>query len=230
MSDLQHRIDIIRSQVAEAAQRAGRDSNSVQLIAVSKRHPAAMVRAAYACGLRDFGENYVQELEAKAEELADLTDLRWHLIGHLQTNKAKVVAKRVHSVHTLDNTRVVSELDQRARAADRRIEVYVEVNIGDEAQKSGCHPDEVAALIDAVNSASALSFKGLMTVGQRVDSAEAARETFVTLRQLRDRVAPNVALSMGMSGDFAVAIEEGSTCVRVGTAIFGERAYLMERS
>lgn len=223
MSDLQHRIDVIRAQIAEAAQRTGRDPGSVQLIAVSKRHPAAMVRAAYACGLRDFGENYVQELATKAEELADLTDLRWHLIGHLQTNKAKVVAKLAHCVHTLDNTRIVAELDQRARAAAHRLEVYIEVNIGDEAQKSGCHPNEVAALIDAIHSTSALSFKGLMTVGQRVDSAEAARETFVALRELRDRVAKGAALSMGMSGDFAVAIEEGSTCVRVGTAIFGER-------
>lgn len=224
MSDLQHRIDVIRTQIAEAARRVERDPAAIQLIAVSKRHPAAAVRAAYACGLRDFGENYVQELAAKAEELADLTDLRWHLIGHLQTNKAKVVAKLVHSVHTLDNERIVTELAQRARAADRCLEVYVEVNIGDEDQKSGCHPDGAAALIEAIKGAPGLSFKGLMTVGQRVDSAEAARETFVALRKLRDRVAHTAALSMGMSGDFAVAIEEGSTCVRVGTAIFGERS------
>lgn len=224
MSSLHARIDSIREQIRDAALAARRDPSSVQLIAVSKRHPASAIRAAYACGLRDFGENYVQELTQKAQELADLEDLRWHLIGHLQTNKAKLVAKTCHYVHTLDNPRIIDELSRRAQQAQRTLGVYLEVNIGDESQKSGCAPAEAEPLVRQIQSTSHLQLLGLMTVGQYVASAEAARSTFVALRQLRDRVAPSLGLSMGMSGDFGVAIEEGATVVRVGTAIFGERS------
>lgn len=224
MNPLQERIEALRRQIDDAATRVGRNPKDVQLIAVSKRHPAAAIRAAYACGLRDFGENYVQELVAKARELEDLEDLRWHLVGHLQTNKAKAVAQVAACVQTLDNERIIDELSRRAAAENRNVDVYIEVNIGDEEQKSGCKPEAAEALVQRVRSAPHLTFVGLMTVGHRVDSAEAARQTFVELRALRDRVAPGSALSMGMSGDYAVAIEEGATCVRVGTAIFGERS------
>jgi PLP dependent protein len=224
MNPLHERIEALRRQIDDAATRVGRNPKDVQLIAVSKRHPAAAIRAAYACGLRDFGENYVQELVGKARELEDLKDLRWHLVGHLQTNKAKTVAQVADCVQTLDNERIIDELSRRAAAEGRNVEVYIEVNIGDEQQKSGCKPEAAEALVQRVRSAPHLTFVGLMTVGHRVDSAEAARPTFVELRELRDRVAPGAALSMGMSGDYAVAIEEGATCVRVGTAIFGERS------
>ena len=224
MNSLHERIDALRRQIDEAAVRAGRNPQDVQLVAVSKRHPAAAIRAAYACGLRDFGENYVQELVSKARELEDLRDLRWHLVGHLQTNKAKAVAQVANCVQTLDNERIIEELSRRATAERRDLDVSVEVNIGDEQQKSGCKPEEAEALVQRVSTAPHLTFVGFMTVGHRVDSSEAARPTFVALRQLRDRIAPGSALSMGMSGDYAVAIEEGATCVRVGTAIFGDRS------
>lgn len=224
MTSLQTRIETIRQQIATAARKANRDPESIQLVAVSKRHPAEAVRAAYDCGLRDFGENYVQELMTKAEALRDLEDLRWHLIGHLQTNKAKYVVKVAQYVHTLDNPRVIDELSRRAAQAGKQLDVCIEVNIGDEAQKSGCSPEEAEALVAQVQQAPSLRVVGLMTVGQYVSEPEAARPTFVTLRRLRDRIAPECGLSMGMSGDFEVAIEEGATCVRVGTAIFGERS------
>lgn len=224
MTSLQTRIETIRQQIATAARKANRDPESIQLVAVSKRHPAEAVRAAYDCGLRDFGENYVQELMTKAEALRDLEDLRWHLIGHLQTNKAKYVVKVAQYVHTLDNPRVIDELSRRAAQAGKQLDVCIEVNIGDEAQKSGCSPEEAEALVAQVQQAPSLRVVGLMTVGQYVSEPEAARPTFVKLRRLRDRIAPECGLSMGMSGDFEVAIEEGATCVRVGTAIFGERS------
>lgn len=224
MSQMQLRIDAVRRQIEAAARVSQRDPAAIQLVAVSKRQPVQAIREAYACGLRDFGENYVQELVSKAQELEDLTDLRWHLIGHLQTNKARSVAKIAHYVHTLDNPRITTELSNRAKQEHQQVGVYVEVNIGQEAQKSGCLPIEAASLVEHARTATNLVFLGLMTVGQRVESAEAARETFIQLRELRDLIAPGAALSMGMSADFGVAIEEGSTCVRVGTAIFGERS------
>ncbi len=224
MSDLQQRIDAVRREIEAAARRVNRDPESIQLVAVSKRQPVEAIRRAYEYGLRDFGENYVQELVSKAQELEDLTELRWHLIGHLQTNKAKAVARIAHYVHTLDNPRITTELSNRAKQEHQRVGVYVEVNIAQEPQKSGCMPLDLAALVEQAKTAPNLVFVGLMTVGQLVDTPEAARSTFVQLRELRDRVAPGAALSMGMSADYAVAIEEGSTCVRVGTAIFGERS------
>jgi len=223
MSEIKQRIDAVRRRIEEAAARAGRKPSSVQLVAVSKRQSAQAIREAYACGLRDFGENYVQELMSKAQELEDLPELRWHLIGHLQTNKAKPVARLAHYVHTIDNERIAAELSNRAKQEHQQVGAYVEINIAQEPQKSGCLPLEAAALVERVRTTPNLVFVGLMTVGKLVDSPEAARETFVRLRQLRDIVAPGAALSMGMSADFEVAIEEGATCVRVGTAIFGER-------
>jgi PLP dependent protein len=221
--DMQARIVAVREAIAASEARASRVPGSVTLIAVSKRHPAAAIRAAYACGLRDFGENYVQELVAKAADLADLTELRWHLIGHLQTNKVKQVAKVAHVVHTLDSEKLVVELDKRARDEGRTVDAYVEVNIDDEGQKSGCAVPEVANLVRRVRACGNVHLRGLMTVGARVEGAEAARSAFARLRRLRDEFANGTELSMGMSADFAVAIEEGASVVRIGTAIFGTR-------
>lgn len=222
-SDMNTRIAAIREALATAEARAGRAPGSVKLVAVSKRHPASAIRAAYECGLRDFGENYVQELVGKAAELADLPDLRWHLIGHLQSNKVKPAVKVAHVIHTLDSVKLIAEVDKRARDEGRRLDVYVEVNIDDEGQKSGCAPAEAKALVERVLESKYLSLRGLMTVGARVEGAEAARSAFRRLSQLRDEVAPGTELSMGMSADFSVAIEEGASLVRVGTAIFGAR-------
>lgn len=224
LGSLQQRIEQVRARVATAAKRAGRAPESVQLIAVSKRQPAERIREAYAHGIRDFGENYVQEWLHKAEALSDLTELRWHLIGHLQRNKARQVAKRVDVVHTLDNSALVQELSRRLSLEGRSVRGYIEVNVGEEAQKSGCRPTELAELIRVVREHPSIELVGLMTVGPLVASAEDAIPTFVQLRQLRDQHAPELPrLSMGMSGDFEAAIAQGATDVRVGTAIFGER-------
>lgn len=223
-NDMQARLDAIRAAIAQAEASAGRTRGSVVLVAVSKRHPATAIREAYACGQRDFGENYVQELVAKASELSDLPEIRWHLIGHLQSNKAKQVAKVAHVVHTLDSAKSIDELNKRAGDEGRSIEAFVEVNIDDEEQKSGCTVVEAEGLVARIAGCQHLKLAGLMTVGARVEGAEAARSAFRRLRELRDRVAPGTALSMGMSADFAVAIEEGASVVRVGTAIFGSRS------
>lgn len=222
-SDMNSRVTAVREALTQAAARAGRTPGSVKLVAVSKRHPASAIRAAYACGLRDFGENYVQELVAKAAELSDLPDLRWHLIGHLQSNKVKHAVKVAHVIHTLDSAKLIAEVDKRACDEGRHLDVYVEVNIDDEGQKSGCAPADAKTLTERVLQSERLKLKGLMTVGARVEGAEAARSAFGRLRQLRDEVAPGTELSMGMSADFGVAIEEGAALVRVGTAIFGTR-------
>lgn len=222
-SDMQARIERLQAAIEQAESRAGRAAGSVTLVAVSKRHPASAVREAYACGLRDFGENYVQELVAKAAELSDLADIRWHLIGHLQTNKVKQVAKVARVVHTLDSAKLIAEVDKRAGELGVCIDAYVEVNIDDEGQKSGCAISEAGVLVAQVQACNNLSFKGLMTVGARVEGPEAARSAFRRLRALREEIAPSAVLSMGMSADFTVAIEEGAAVVRVGTAIFGTR-------
>jgi len=219
------RLTAVRERVAEAAARAGRSEGSVRLLAVSKTKPEALVREAYAAGQRDFGENYVQELTAKAIALADLADLRWHLIGPLQRNKAKLVAPIAALVHTVDRAALADELDRRAAAASRVLPVLLEVNVSGEASKAGCSPDDAGALADAVRALPHLRLAGLMTIPPDSDDREQARPFFAALRQLRDRLGADLSeLSMGMSHDFEIAIEEGATIVRVGTAIFGARS------
>jgi hypothetical protein len=192
----------------------------VTLIAVSKGQPPEAIREAHAAGQRDFGENYAQEWKAKADALADLADLRWHFIGGLQTNKVKLLAGRVAYVHTVDRLELARELDKRLAARGERVRVFLEVNVGDEASKEGCAPAEVPALAEAVRALPALELVGLMCI----PPAEAdPRPHFRLLRGLRERLGLS-QLSMGMSADWPVAVEEGSTFVRVGTAIFGPRA------
>lgn len=224
------RLSRVRARVREAAQ--GRD---VLLIAVSKGHPAEALRAAYAAGQRDFGENYVQELERKAEALADLPDLRFHLIGHLQRNKAKVVVRCVSAVQSLDSLELAAELERRATEIpaerrvfgdDPRLPVLVEVNIASEAQKSGSSPGELGALLESIERARSLRLSGLMCVPPLSDDPRASVPHFEALARLRDahggaKRLPE--LSMGMTGDFVEAIGCGASIVRVGTAIFGAR-------
>ncbi len=221
--DVAKNLEAIRARIAAAAERAGRAPESVTLVAVSKVHPPEAIRAAYAAGQRVFGENYVQELVQKAAALEDLEDLTFHFIGHLQRNKAKEVARLGAVVETVDSARLADALDKRASAEGVRLSVMLQVNVGGEAQKSGCPPEAVESLVAAVRGHASLELLGLMTIPPLTDEAEDSRPFFAALRALRDAHAPGSALSMGMSHDFEVAIAEGATHVRVGTAIFGPR-------
>jgi hypothetical protein len=191
----------------------------VTLVAVSKTQPASAIREAYAAGQRDFGENYAQEWREKADALADLPDLRWHFIGGLQTNKVKYLAGRVAFVHTVDREELARELSRRFGQKGAVARVFLEVNTGGEASKSGCAPAEAPALAAAIRALPALELVGVMAIPPPEDDP---RPHFRALRALRDRLGL-AELSMGMSGDWRVAVEEGATFVRLGTAIFGAR-------
>jgi PLP dependent protein len=213
--------------IATAAARAGRDPSDVRLVAVSKTPPPEAVRAAYAAGQRDFGENYAQELKDKATALADLGDLRWHFIGHLQRNKARMVVPHAAVVETVDSLRLAEELAHQARRLGRTLGCLVQVNVGGEEQKSGCAPEEAAEIASAVEDLEGLVLAGLMTIPPFDLDPEETRPHFHALAALRERLGGAARfphLSMGMSQDFEAAVEEGATLVRVGTAVFGSRA------
>jgi PLP dependent protein len=225
-------IASIQQRIASAARRAGRNPDNIMLMAVTKTHPPDRIHEAYAAGQRLFGENRVQDFAAKAAALADLHAAEWHMIGHLQTNKAARTVELFRAVDSVDALKLAEKLDAAAGKLGRKLEVLIEINVGLEAAKSGVAPDSLALeeLLLAAPRLEALVFRGLMSVPPFTDDPEGARPYFHKLRELRDQIAarklPAVAmdqLSMGMSHDFEVAIEEGSTCVRVGTAIFGER-------
>ncbi len=229
---LSDNIVAIHERIAVATRRAGRSPNEIALMAVTKTHPPERIREAYAAGLRLFGENRVQEFAGKAATLADMPDAEWHMIGHLQTNKAAKTAELFSAVDSVDSLKLAEKLDAAARNLGKTVAVLIEINVGGEAAKSGVPPGspELDELFSAAPRLEALRFRGLMTVPPFTDDPEGARPYFRKLRELRDTIAarklPNVSmdvLSMGMSHDFEVAIEEESTCVRVGTAIFGER-------
>ncbi|MCB9699515.1 MAG: YggS family pyridoxal phosphate-dependent enzyme [Alphaproteobacteria bacterium] len=209
----------VRAQIARAAERARRDPAGVELVAVSKRQPSALIREAYAAGHRAFGENYAQELRDKAAELAELPDLRWHAIGPLQTNKAKYVAAVAHAFHALDRAEVARELGRR-RLEDP-LPCYVEVNVAGEDSKHGVAPEALADLLAELQEVPGIVLVGLMTMPPWGDP-EAARPHFRTLRGLAERHGLP-GLSMGSTDDVEVAVEEGATIVRVGRSIFGER-------
>jgi pyridoxal phosphate enzyme (YggS family) len=221
---LQERLTIVQARIGAAAYKSGRDTSSIRLVLASKTQPSEAIRAAYQAGARDFGENYVQEAIAKRADLADLTEIRWHLIGHLQTNKAKTAASAFSIIHSLDSVRLADAL-ARAQPSPR-VHALIEVNLGDEASKTGVAPDSVAAILDAARGK--IEVDGLMTIPPPASTAEAARPYFAHLRELLDRLATQSGyalseLSMGMTDDFEVAIEEGATIVRIGRAVFGER-------
>jgi len=229
---ISYNIAAVRARVEAAARRAGRQAADIALLGVTKTHAPERIREAYAAGLRLFGENRVQEFAAKASAVADLADAEWHMIGHLQTNKAAKAVELFNAVDSVDSLKLAEKLDAAARKAGRKLPVLIEINVGGEAAKSGVAPDsrELEELLLTAPRFEALEFRGLMTVPPFTDDPEDARPYFQKLRELRDAIAarklPAVhmdVLSMGMSHDFEVAIEEGSTCVRVGTAIFGER-------
>lgn len=215
-------LERVHERIARACARAGRGPDEVALVAVSKLQPAEVVREAYDAGQRLFGENYVRELEPKAEALADLSELTWHFIGHLQRNKVKSVLATGALIETVDSARLATEIDRRAAGESRVIPVLVQVNVAGEQQKSGCAPGELAALLGEVRALPKVAVRGLMTVPPLGESPEASRPHFARLRELA--ASHGLAeLSMGMSADLEVAIEEGATIVRVGTAIFGAR-------
>ena len=228
---LRARLADVRARIARAAGRAGRDPASIRLIAVSKTFPVEYVRAAADAGQIDFGENKVQDALLKMDQTTDLA-VRWHLIGHLQSNKAKK-AGRFDLVHSIDGPALVEKLDEAAQAAGRRIDLLAQVDVAGEATKHGAREDELTAIFDAARSARACRVVGLMIIPPAVDDPEDARPYFRALRDVRDRLLARGVdasmlqeLSMGMSHDFEVAVEEGATLVRVGTAIFGGRTYV----
>jgi pyridoxal phosphate enzyme (YggS family) len=225
-------LALVRERIATAARGAGRSPSEIALIAVSKTQPPERIHEAYAAGLRLFGENRVQEFAEKAAALRDLHGAEWHMIGHLQTNKAAKAVELFDAMDSVDALRLAEKLDAAAKSQGKRLAVLIEINVGGEAAKSGLAPDssELDQILRAAPRLVSLEFRGLMTVPPLTEDPEQARPYFRKLRQLRDQIAakglPAISmdiLSMGMSHDFEVAIEEGSTCVRIGTAIFGER-------
>ncbi|MDO5533947.1 MAG: YggS family pyridoxal phosphate-dependent enzyme [Propionibacteriaceae bacterium] len=223
------RLAAARARIDAACARAGRDPGDVELLPVSKTHPVDALRAAHAAGHARFGESRPQELEAKASELADL-GLGWVFIGHLQSNKARVVAEVADEFQALDSLRLAQALDRRLQAIGRRLPVLVQVNSSGESTKGGFDPDEVPGVIRDLRALDGLDVRGLMTLAANTDDADAVRACFTTMTDLQARLRDEHgggfdALSMGMSGDFELAVECGSTCVRLGTTIFGARDY-----
>lgn len=231
VADFQRHLAAVHARIAQACQRVGREPASVRLLPVSKTMDEATLRLAYAAGLRQFGENKVQEAHRKWEAMADLADLRWSVIGHMQTNKAKLVARFAAEFQALDSLRAAEALDRRLQAEGRSLDVFVQVNTSGEASKYGLNPADVAGFLRGLPVYSALRVRGLMTLALFSSEAARVRPCFVLLRTLRDRLRQDAPagislgeLSMGMSGDFELAIEEGATVVRVGQAIFGARS------
>ncbi len=225
-------IDQVQERIVSAARRANRRPDEITLMAVSKTFSPERIREAYAAGVRIFGENRVQEFAGKADALRDLPEAEWHLIGHLQTNKAVKAAELFPAIDSVDSARLADKINAAAEKIGRTISVLVEINVGGEQAKSGVAPasPELEQILLAAPQWKNLSFRGLMTIPPFTEDPAGARPFFRQLHQVRDRIAarhlPAITmdvLSMGMSHDFEVAIEEGSTCVRVGTAIFGER-------
>lgn len=233
---LRHNLETIELRIARACAAAGRDRAAVTLVAVSKGQPAEAIRALYQWGHRDFGESYVQEWQAKATELSDLPGLRWHFLGHLQRNKVKLVIGKVALLHCLDDMQGLDEMARTAWQAKVSQPVLLQVNLAQEQSKRGCGPEDAPLFLDVLQRSPGLLLRGLMVLPPYEWDAEQVRPWFRQLRQLSEQLQQTYAgvgqlpargqwwLSMGMSGDFEVAIAEGSTHIRVGTALFGERS------
>ncbi len=231
MDNFSLRLAQIQSQIAKAAQKAGRHASEVELIAVSKTHPAEAIQTALHAGVTHFGENKVQEARGKIEELGRGV---WHLIGHLQSNKVKDAVRLFDSIDSVDRLDLATEINLRADALGKTQNVLLQVNVAGESTKFGCLPESARQLADEINALPRLTLRGLMLIAPFSPEVEKSRPHFAALRELRDQLQTDTGLdlpvlSMGMSGDFAVAIEEGSTAVRIGTALFGERLKLKQR-
>jgi len=228
MTNIAKNLDKIRNKIENAAKKSGRSFDSVTLVAVSKIHSADSIRQAYNSGQRHFGENYANELLDKSKKLSSLDEIKWHFIGHLQRNKAKYVVQNGAMIETIDSIKLIDEISKQATKSELTIDCLVQVNVGKEEQKSGCREQELDELLVEIENKKNLNLKGLMTIPPWELEPDETRKYFIDLRELRDnhggpKRLPH--LSMGMSHDFEVAVEEGSTIVRVGTAIFGQRQY-----
>jgi PLP dependent protein len=232
MGSIAENIRRVEERIAGAAHRAGRNPGEVSLMAVTKTVPPERIREAYEAGVCLFGENRVQEFLSKAQVLADLKSSEWHMIGHLQSNKSRAATELFHAVDSVDSSRLLERLNSMAKELGKRVPVLIEINIGGEQAKSGVAPDspELEQMLRAAPSCESLEIRGLMTVPPYGEDPEQSRPFFREMRRLHAQIAKRnlpglrmATLSMGMSHDFEVAIEEGSTCVRMGTAIFGER-------
>ena len=225
MSSIKENLLRVMERIERAARKAGRDPDEVKLVAVSKTVEVARIREAIEAGVSVLGENYIQEAQKKIEEIGK--PVSWHFIGHLQSNKAKYAIRLFDMIHCIDSHSLVDELNRRAEQADRVIKVMIEVNLSKEATKFGTDEEMVFNLARKVQTHQHLSLEGLMTMPPYFDSPEKGRPYYIALRELEERIVkegiPMKELSMGMSNDFEVAIEEGATFVRVGTAIFGPR-------
>lgn len=227
---VQKNLVLTQQRIKEACQKAQRIPSEVMLIAVSKTKPVELLQEAYDYGCRDFGENKVQELVEKYEIMPK--DIRWHMIGHLQTNKVKYIVDKVALIHSVDSLHLAREISKEALKKNLTVQILVEVNVAEEESKFGTRTKEAAELVTQIAALPGISIQGLMTIAPYVENPEKNRQYFAVLRQLSvdimnkniDNVNMNV-LSMGMTGDYTVAIEEGATYVRVGTGIFGERQY-----
>ena len=222
----------LREEVASASHRMGLDASEVSLMAVTKTVPPNRIREAYEAGIRLFGENRVQEFAGKVEALSDLAGAEWHMIGHLQSNKSRVAAELFHAIDSVDSVRLLHRINSSASELGKKLPLLVEINMGGETAKSGVAPGsrELEEILNAAAGCESVQIRGLMAVPPYSEDPERSRPFFREMRKLRDQIAarklPAVhmeTLSIGMSHDFQVAVEEGSTCVRVGTAIFGER-------
>lgn len=228
MSTIAENIARIRDRIYNRALKIGRNPDEVTLVAVSKTVEIARVREAIAAGLTTFGENYVQEAQEKIVQIGQ--GLTWHMIGHLQTNKVKYVVSLFSMIQSVDSLRLAQEISERAIRVGKPVDILMQVNIGAEGTKTGLNPDQVIAFLEDISPLKGIQVKGLMTMPPYFPDPELARPFFQKLRRLRDHILPFLSaphcfphLSMGMSGDFEVAIEEGATIVRIGTAIFGAR-------
>ena len=223
-------LDIVEQNIANACARAGRKREEVTLISVSKTKPVPMLKEAYDWGSRDFGENKVQEITEKYPVLPK--DINWHLIGHLQRNKVKYIVDKVKLIHSVDSLRLAEQIESECVKKDVHMDVLIEVNVAEEESKFGVKTDEVIGMVEDIAKLQHVHIKGLMTIAPYTDNPETNRQYFRQLKQLsvdiKSKNIDNVTmdcLSMGMTGDYEVAIEEGATLVRVGTGIFGERDY-----
>lgn len=227
---IRENLRTVEDRIQAACRQCGRNREEVQLIAVSKTKPVEMLEEAYACGCRDFGENKVQELVDKYERLPK--DIRWHMIGHLQRNKVKYIVDKVSLVHSVDSLRLAEEISRQAEKKQTELDILVEVNIAQEESKFGTSRAEAAQLVEEIAKLPCIHVKGLMTIAPFVEHPEENRKYFRQIKELSvdiekkniDNVSMSV-LSMGMTNDYMVAVEEGATMVRVGTGIFGERNY-----
>lgn len=219
---LASRLEAVEARITEAAKRGARERSQITLVAVTKKFSAAVIRDGYQAGLRHFGENYVQEFAGKAPELSDLSEAKYHLIGHLQSNKVRPAIELFHLIHTADSPRLIERLDRTAAELGRSVEALLEIKLSNEATKTGANPEEIPKLLDAASKCANVRVTGLMTVPPWSEESELSRPYFRQLADLARKFAlPQ--LSMGMSNDFGVAIEEGATIIRLGTALFGAR-------